>query len=56
MSILLVDYQTYCPYKNVQFLSFAHILFVNKLSLLTQVFKINIPEVLNVHMNEIKNN
>ena len=34
---LLVDYQTCCPYKNVQFLSFAHILFVNKFRLLTQV-------------------
>ena len=34
---LLVDYQTWCPYKNVQFLSFAHFLFVNKFRLLTQV-------------------
>ena len=34
---LLVDYQTRCPYKNVQFLSFAYILFVNKFRLLTQV-------------------
>ena len=33
---LLVDYQTFCPYKNVQFLSFAHILFVNKFWLLTR--------------------
>ena len=37
---LLVDYQTCCPYKNVQFLSFAHILFVNKFRLLTQVTEV----------------
>ena len=34
---LLVDYQTFCPYKNVQFLSFPHILCINKFRLLTQV-------------------
>ena len=37
---LLVDYQTCCPYKSVQFLSFAHILFVNKFRLLTQVTEV----------------
>ena len=37
---LVVDYQTCCPYKNVKFLSFAHILFVNKFRLLTQVTEV----------------
>ena len=37
---LLVDYQTCCPYKNVQFFSFAHILFLNKYRLLTQVTEV----------------
>ena len=37
---LLVDYQTCCPYKNVQFLSFAHILFINEFRLLTQVTEV----------------
>ena len=37
---LLVDYQTCCPYKNVQFLFFAHIRFVNKFRLLTQVTEV----------------
>ena len=37
---LLVDYQTCCPYKNVQFLSFAHILSVNKFRLLTRVTEV----------------
>ena len=37
---LLVDYQTCCPYKNVQFLSSAQILFVNKFRLLTQVTEV----------------
>ena len=32
-----VDYRTCYPYEIVQFLSFAHILFVNKFRLLTQV-------------------
>ena len=37
---LLVDYQTCCPYKNMQFLSFAHILFVNKFRSLTEVTEV----------------
>ena len=37
---LLGDYQTCCPYTNIQFLSFAHILFVNKFELLTQVTEV----------------
>ena len=37
---LLVRYRTRCPYKNVQCLSFAHILFVNKFRLLTQITKV----------------
>ena len=37
---LLVDYQTCCRYKNVQFLYFANILFVNKFRLLTQVTEV----------------
>ena len=37
---LLLDYQTRCLYKNVQFLSFAHILLVNKFRLLTQVTEV----------------
>ena len=37
---LLADYQTCCPYKHVQFLSFAHILFLNKFRLLTQVTEV----------------
>ena len=36
---LLDDYQTCCPYKNVQFF-FAHILFVNKFRLLNQVTEV----------------
>ena len=37
---LLVDYQTRCPYKKIQFFSFAYILFVNKFRLLTQVTEV----------------
>ena len=37
---LLVDYQTCCAYKNVQFLPFAHTLFVNEFRLLTQVTEV----------------
>ena len=37
---LLVDYQTCCPYKNAQFISVAHILFVNKFRLLTQLTEV----------------
>ena len=37
---LLVDYQTRYPYKNVQFLPFAYILFGNTFRLLTQVTEV----------------
>ena len=37
---LLVDYETCCLYKKLQYRSFAHILFVNKFRLLTQVTEV----------------
>ena len=48
---LLIDYQICYPYKNVQFLSFAHILFVNKFRLLTQVTSVKNYPIFSVQVH-----